>query len=136
VTAGQFGSLADLYENKNEYHTAWLASNVKVNDTFTFHGQIVLTEASGAFSGLELDDSGLPGKPPGFRYEEMNELASFSRLRTRWWYVEGGFQQLFADSWVVDYALTYDDFNDYQRYLFVDTTGSKMGMLFRINYLF
>jgi hypothetical protein len=119
-----------------EYHTAWLASNVRMNDVFTFHGQIVLTESSGSFSGLDLDDSVLPGKPPGFNYEYMNELAGFSRLRSRWWYLEGGIQQLIANDWVFDYALTYDDYDDYQRYLFVDTTGRKLGMLFRINYLF
>jgi hypothetical protein len=108
---------------------------MKMNNKISAHGQVSLTEASGSFSGLQLDPSGLEGIPPGFNYAGISEMGNFSNLRMRWWYLEGGLQHLVGKHMVMDYALTYQDFRDSQAYL-VDTTGTNLGLMVRANWLF
>jgi hypothetical protein len=99
------------------------------------HGQASYTEATSAFSDLYLDDSSLPKIPPGFNYADISELGDFSRLRTKWWHVEGGLKQLLGESYALEYNVTYDDYDDAQPFL-VNTSGSKLGLMFRFNWLF
>ena len=106
-----------------------------LNEKLILQGQASFTEASSAFSDLYLDDSSLPKIPPGFNYADISELAEFSRLRTRWWHVEGGLKQLLHDRYALEYNITYDDYNDEQPYL-VNTTGSKFGLMLRFDWLF
>ncbi len=108
---------------------------MRLSDSTTLHGQVVLTESSGGFSGLDLDDSQVPKIPPGFNYTDVTELEDYSNLQIRWWYLEGGFKQLFTQSFVFEYNITWNDYNDNQPYI-VDTTGSKFGMLARLNWVF
>ena len=96
---------------------------------------MVLSESSGGFSGLNLDDSQVPKIPPGFNYTDITELEDYSNLQIRWWYIEGGFKQLFTQSLVFEYNITWNDYDDRQPYI-VDTTGSKFGMLARLNWVF
>ena len=132
---GQFGSLYDAYQNQNNDHNGWISANYRLSDTTTLHGQFILTEASSSFSGLNLDASTLVGTPPGFNYSDLTELQDYSHLRMRWYYLDGGLKQLMAQRYALEAALTYQDYNDYQPYL-VDTTGSRFGVLTRINFLF
>lgn len=112
-----------------------MAANLAVASGLSLHGQVVYTEASSSMSDLFLDDSPLPGIPDGFDYSSISELEGFSNLRIHWWYFEGGVKQLFSDDYVLEYALTYDDWDDKQPYI-VDSTGSRLGMLLRFNWLF
>lgn len=112
-----------------------MASNLRVSDKTTLHGQVVLSESSGGFSDLALDDSRVPKIPPGFNYTDITELQDYSNLQIRWWYLEGGFKQLFTQNFVFEYYITYNDYDDKQPYI-VDTTGSKFGMLARLNLIF
>ena len=132
---GQFGSLSDPYRHENNDHNGWIAANYRWSENTTLHGQFVLTEASSSFSGLLLDPSTLVGTPDGFNYTDITELQDFSHLRMRWFYLEGGLKQLLAQRFILETALTYQDYNDNQPYL-VDTTGSRFGVLTRINFLF
>lgn len=112
-----------------------MASNVNLNENLIFHGQASYTEATSSFSDLNLDDSSLPKIPPGFNYADVSELATFSRLSTRWWHVEGGLKQLLSSQYALEYNITYDDYIDAAPFL-VNTTGSKLGLVFRFNWLF
>jgi len=44
-------------------------------------------------------------------------------------------KQLLNDRYALEYFLTYDDYEDAQPFL-VNTTGSKLGLMFRFNWLF
>lgn len=106
-----------------------------MSDKSTLYGQLLLTEASSSQNGLFLDDSSLSGTPPGFDYASVTEIQDYSNLRLRWWQFEGGLKHLFTENVAFEYAVTYSDLNDYQPYL-ADRTGSRLGMLSRLNWLF
>jgi hypothetical protein len=95
----------------------------------------MVTKSWGKFEGLRLDESSLVGVPPGFNHLDVTQLQDYSDLKMRWWYLEGGIRQLIADRYVMEYALTYQDYSDYRVYL-TDNTGSRFGMLLRFNWLF
>jgi len=132
---GQFGSLYDAMENTNNDHSAWAVMNVRFTGRLTTCASASMAEASASFSGLSLDPSQVQAAPAGFDYRAISDLGDYSRLRMRWWVVEAGLRQVFADRFLFDFALSYDNFRDEQPYL-VDNTGKMWGFKLGLNWIF
>jgi hypothetical protein len=132
---GQFGSLYNSIRNTNNDHTAWAAVNVLASETITGYGQIVLTKSAASFRGPALDSTKVSAIPPGFDYAAISDLGRYSSLDMRWWNLEAGVHHTLRKQFLIDYALTYQDYKDNQPYL-VNTTGKSLGFLLRANWIF
>jgi hypothetical protein len=106
-----------------------------MDEKFSAYGQLVLTEASSSFYDLALNPNDVPATPNGFDYVSISDMGDYSDLRMKWWYLEGGISHNIGAHTVFEYALTYDDYDDGEPYL-ADTSGKKLGLLFRANWLF
>jgi hypothetical protein len=73
--------------------------------------------------------------PSGFDYTQVIDLGDYSTLDIRWASVEAGMQQMLRPYLMMNYALSYGDYNDRQPYLF-DTTGRNLGFVVRANWEF
>lgn len=124
-----------MIRNSNDDHTAWAAVNIHASDKVTGYGQIVVTDSTASFRGPSLDHEDVPGTPPGFDYTAASDLGSYSALGIRWVSLEAGMRQILRPSLIMNYALSYDDYNDRQPYLF-DTTGRNLGFVVRANWEF
>jgi hypothetical protein len=109
--------------------------NVRASDKVAAYGQFVLTDSAASFQGPSLDSTKVPGIPPGFDYKVVSDLGNYSKLDIRWWNVEAGLRQTLRNRFLMDYAVTYQDYNDNQPYLF-DTTGKNWGFVIRANWMF
>ncbi len=65
----------------------------------------------------------------------LSDLENYSRLRVRWWYPEAGVRQMLRQQFIMEYAMTYQNYQDKQPYL-VDMTGKNLGFILRLNWLF
>ncbi len=122
-------------ENRNNEHSAWTSIQMRLTDQISTYGQVVMTEASSGFTGLNLDPAKVSAIPAGFDYRAVSDLGNYSRLRMRWWNTEVGVRQMLGKSFQFDSALTYDRYRDSQPYL-EDYSGKHWGAQFRVHYFF
>jgi len=121
-------------ENNNNDHSAWAVVNFKLGDRLTSYVSTSVVEASASFSGINLDPTQVQQVPPGFDYAALSDLGNYSRLRARWWTAEGGLRQVLANRFLLDFALSYDNYRDSQPYL-VDYTGKSWGFRLGLNWM-
>lgn len=109
--------------------------NLRFTDSLTAYHQTSYTEGTSGLTGLKLDPTKLSATPAGFNYTGLSDLGNYSRLRMRWWYTETGMRQMLRQQFMMEYALTYQNFRDSYTYT-ENKTGKNLGFVLRLNWLF